>query len=473
MRKVFFILLMLPAILLAAPVDPNLAQQVAQNFIISTGDSLSVQQQTNQPSRLKRVAKQSSDTPPYYIFNNEEGGFVIVSGDDCATPILGYSYEGSIDLDNMPIQLQELLQAYAAEIKEAVDNNLQATEEVAESWEAYRRAPLSQKTTTVVNALIATSWDQYPRYNDLCPSDPSLANLGGHPTTGCVATAMAQVMKYWEYPEQGIGYHSYSSNRYGTLSANFANTKYDWENMPLKLSSSTSSTQNNAVATLMYHCGVAVDMNYNSDSEGKGSSSAYLIDYGKGRASAEKALKTYFGYASTVSGKKSSSMSSSAWEAMLKNELDNKRPMLYRGAPSADSGGHAFICDGYDSNNKFHFNWGWSGSYNNGFFSLTALTPGNYNFSSSQQAVIGIKPADGSGPAKNYLLYMNTDLTALNTSNTGSSLDVNPYYYGTNMTFQARVEIMVLVRLMVHSELLHSRKTENLLHGQKNRILTH
>ena len=233
----------------------------------------------------------------------------------------------------------------------------------------------------------------------------------------------------------GFGNKSYKSQHYGTLSANFANTIYDWDNMPNKLTSSSPSTQKNAVATLMYHCGVAVEMDYNSD--GRGSSSAYTVDLGGGRPSAEKALKTYFGYATTLQGKQSANMSASAWKSLLKNELDNQRPILYRGQSSI--GGHAFICDGYDNNDHFHFNWGWGGQAN-GFFSLTALTPRNYNFSEGQQAIIGIQPLDGSGPAKNYLLYMNTDLNAQNTSNTGSSTDVNPYVYGKTMTFTARVE---------------------------------
>ena len=432
MKKLLFILLMLPATLLAAPVDPNLAQQVAENFINSSVEGLTAQT-ANQPRKLKRVAKQVTDNPPYYIFNNEEGGFVIVSGDDCATPILGYSNEGCIDLDNMPIQLEELLGAYAAEIQYAVENNLHATEEVTDSWASYKRAPQAQTTTAVVNALITTSWKQYPRYNDKCPVDASLSSLGGHPSTGCVATAMAQIMKYWEYPKKGYGSKSYPSEHYGTLSADFGSTKYDWDNMPLKLSSSTSSTQNNAVATLMYHCGVAVEMEYNRD--GDGSSTANTIDGGGGRASAETALRDYFGYVSSLKGKQSSSMSASAWKSLLKTELDNKRPMIYRGE---SSGGHAFICDGYDSNDKFHFNWGWGGQAN-GFFSLTALTPGNNDYTQNQCAIIGIKPKDGSSPAKNYDLYMNTDLTATNTSSSTSS-EPNAYYYGSNMSFTAKVE---------------------------------
>lgn len=436
MKRLPFILLCLPALLWAKPVSMNQAQQVAEKFINSTDESLSSPSVTK-PRHLKRVAKQVIDASPFYIFNNEDGGFVIVAGDDCATPILGYSDEGYIDLNNMPIQLEELLNAYALEIQEAVDNNLQATDDVAASWETFNKAQQVKKTTAVVNALITTSWNQYPRYNNKCPADASLSSLGGHPTTGCVATAMAQIMKYWEYPKKGYGNKSYRSDYYGTLFADFGSTAYDWENMPSKLSSSTSSTQNNAVATLMYHCGVAVSMCYNSD--GHGSSGAYVATLRSGQPSAEDALKTYFGYASTVSGKIwEQSISTSQWSNMLKSELDSKRPILYAGYMPNGNGGHAFICDGYDSNNKFHFNWGWGGQAN-GFFSLTALTPGNYNYSAGQQAVIGITPKDGSSPAKQYDLYMNTDLTATNTSSSSSS-DPNAYYFGNTMSFTAKVE---------------------------------
>lgn len=442
MKKISLFLLLLPAITFAAPVSKNQARSIGENFFNNSIQVNRVQKKkanfiSPQQPGMKKVRMSNGDSyAPYYIFNNEDGGFVIVAGDNCATPILGYSDEGSIDLDNMPIQLQELLQAYALEIQEAVDNNLQATEDVTEAWATYRRTPQAQTTTTAVSALIQTSWDQYPRYNNKCPSDPSLSSLGGHPTTGCVATAMAQVMKYWEYPKKGYGSKSYRSEYYGTLSADFGSTAYDWDNMPLKLSSSTSSTQNYAVAILMFHCGVAVSMNYNSD--GQGSSGAFVVDVGYGQASAEKALTEYFGYASTVTGKKfDQSTTTAQWTNMLKTELNNKMPVLYAGY-SPNGGGHAFICDGYDSNNKFHFNWGWGGQAN-GYFSLTALTPGNHNYSLGQQAVIGIKPKDGSAPAKNYDLYMNTDLTATNTSSSTSS-EPNAYKFGKTMSFTAKVE---------------------------------
>ena len=432
--------MLLPAITFAAPVSRNQARSIGENFFNKSIQVNRVQNKkanfiSRQQPGMKKVRMSNGDSyAPYYIFNNEDGGFVIVAGDNCATPILGYSTEGNIDPNNLPIQLQELLEAYAEEIQHAVDNNDQPTDSIAKLWDAYSRAPQSQNATAVVNALIVTTWNQYPRYNNKCPIDASLSDLGGHPSTGCVATAMAQVMKYWEYPSKGYGSNSYRSEHYGTLSADFGSTAYNWDNMPNKLSSSTSSTQNNAIATLMYHCGVAVSMNYNSD--GYGSSGANTLDWGGGRASAETALKTYFGYASTLEGKQRSSMSSSAWISLLKTELDNRRPMLYRGVSS--QGGHCFICDGYDSGNKFHFNWGWGGS-SNGFYAITAGTSGCHEFAQDQCAIVGIKPKDGSSPAKNYDLYMNTDLTATNTSGSTSS-EPNAYYFGNTISFTAKVE---------------------------------
>ena len=440
MKNLLFLLLMLPATLLAAPISKEQAQLIGGNFFtksIKANRDLGRLANFIMPeqSNARRIRKSSGENyAPYYILNNEEGGFVIVSGDDCATPILGYSTEGSLDVTNLPIQLEELLQAYTEEIQYAAENNIQATDSIKDLWNTYRNAPQNVNATAVVSALISTTWDQYPYYNLKCPSDASLSSKGGHPTTGCVATAMGQIMKYWGYPKKGTGSKSYKSEHYGTLSANFSITEYDWANMPLQLSSSTSSTQNNAVATLLYHCGVAVEMNYNSD--GKGTSGALILASSR-CASSEAALKNYFGYSSTIAGKMSSSMSASAWNSMLKTELENKRPVLYAGYNPNGRGGHAFVCDGYDSDDKFHFNWGWGGQAN-GFFSLTALTPSGHNYSSGQQAVIGIKPKDSSSITKTYDLYMNTDLTAIGT-NTSSS-ETNAYTFGKTVSFTAKIE---------------------------------
>jgi hypothetical protein len=429
MKKLLFILLILPTILLAAPVDPTLALQVAEKFFENAIQENVIKQRkaSLQPVRhagskkIRRSIGRSYE--PYYIFNNADGGFVIVAGDDRVQPILAYSTNGEFAQDSLPIQIQEWLDMYSEQIQYVVDNNI-SNDSITNLWNTS--APYRVKTSDVVSPLIQTHWKQSPLYNDKCPYDATLSPKGFHPTVGCVACAMGQIMKYWEFPAMGIGSHSYKSANYGTLSANFGRTQYDWANMPVRLTTSSTEAQIDAVSTLLYHCGVSVDMQYNSD--GNGSSGAYTVLSGLEKAlkaTAEEALVDYFGYkASSVKGKIKSDYSNSAWVALLKNELDNKRPILYSGA--GDSGGHAFICDGYDSNDKFHINWGWGGQAD-GFFAITALNPSNYNFTQDQRAIIGIIPDQTS---QEYDLAMYADLATTNSS----------YTFGNDISITGQVE---------------------------------
>lgn len=243
--------------------------------------------------------------------------------------------------------------------------------------------------------LMTTKWNQSPYYNALCPANS---------VTGCVATAMAQIMKYWNYPAKGTGFHSYNHPTYGTLSANFGGTTYQWSSMP-----NTVNSANNAVATLMYHCGVSVNMDYSPQSSG-----AYVIqDSPTPQACSEYALKTYFGYRSTLQGVQRNNYNQTQWINLLKIELNAGRPVLYAGFGSG--GGHAFVCDGYDNNNFFHFNWGWGGS-SDGYFQTSALNPGSLGtgggsggFNSDQQVVIGIQPPSGGVP-QNHDLYLYSNI---------------------------------------------------------------
>lgn len=371
--------------------------------------------------KIRRAIGRSYE--PYYIFNNADGGFVIVAGDDRVQPILAYSTNSEFAQDSMPEQVKEWLDMYSEQIQYVADNNI-SNDSITNLWNTS--APWRVKTSAVVSSLIQTHWKQSPLYNDKCPYDATLSPRGFHPTVGCVACAMGQIMKYWEFPAMGIGSHSYNSANYGTLSANFGRTQYDWANMPVRLTTSSTEAQIDAVSTLLYHCGVAVDMQYNSD--GNGSSGAYTVLSGLEKvlkATAEEALVDYFGYkASSVKGKFMSDYTNSAWAALLKNELDNYRPILYSGA--GDSGGHAFICDGYDSNNYFHFNWGWGGQAD-GFFTLTALNPSSYNFTQDQKAIIGIIPDQTS---QEYDLAMYADLATANSS----------YTFGNDISITGQVE---------------------------------
>ncbi|MBR6492205.1 MAG: C10 family peptidase, partial [Bacteroidales bacterium] len=304
----------------------------------------------------------------FYIFKNDEG-FVIVSADDRTIPILAYSTEGTFETESIPENLAYWLSGYEQAIQAIIDEQAEPSEEIVRQWQEMLEGNLPQHKDVVIPELLSTKWDQDEPYNNLCPSGT---------VTGCVATAMAQIMKHWENPVHGTGSHSYYHPTYGTLSANFGNTTYDWDNMPATVTVASPEAEQLAVATLMFHCGVSVNMMY-----GTSASSAYSEDV-------PYALESYFGY--TTSGiLYKSNYSNSAWISLLKNELDAYRPIYYCG--SGIYGGHAFVCDGYDSDNKFHFNWGWSGNAN-GYYAIGNLNPINFIFNSNNAAIL-IEPVSG------------------------------------------------------------------------------
>ena len=317
-----------------------------------------------------------SGLPNLYIFNAEPG-FVVMAADDRVQPILGYSMTGKFVTEDMPSNVRGWLQGYNDEIQSAIDNHAKASFKTAQQWKALLEGnPNASKSTTVVQPLIQTKWDQGSPYNDLCPS--------GY-VTGCVATSMAQVMKYWNYPTNGIGMHSYMWNG-EYLNADFSNTTYDWENMTNIYGSNSTDIQKNAVATLMYHCGVSVDMNYGPNS-------------GATAESVPIALINYFNYSNeTQLLYRSNYSDDNEWISMLKAELDQSRPIWYRGTGA--SGGHAFVCDGYDDANYFHFNWGWSGSCDD-YYTVNNLYPGPGGigsgaygiFNDGQAALFGLQPS--------------------------------------------------------------------------------
>ncbi|MDR2084961.1 MAG: C10 family peptidase [Bacteroidales bacterium] len=297
----------------------------------------------------------------FYIFNsNANKTFIIVSADERVLPILGYSDEGCFDTNNFPPNMKAWLDGYAAEMDYIFSlDNIEKHPE----WQSISEGNIN-KGTDAVEPLINLHWDQSPHYNALCP---------GNSVTGCVATAMAMIMKYWNHPVKGYGQSSYYHSTYGILSANYDTTFYQWDQMPIQVTS-----PNIAVATLMYHCGVSVRMQYDPSASG-----AYTTDV-------VYALKTYFGYQSQCTHKNKEDYSITDWENMMRAELDLGRPMQYHGS-DVSYGGHSFNLDGYNDNNQFHFNWGWSGS-GNGYFTISNLNVGWYQFNSNQGVVMNIEP---------------------------------------------------------------------------------
>lgn len=418
-RKLLLILIVAFSLqLLGNPVDENTAKQLAQNFwkennIMGVkGDKVFKKRMSD--ATFVNIAPQCGYSE-FYLFNNEGGkGFVIIAADDCVAPILAYSYENNFATDTLTPEMKWWLDGYAEQIQKAVALRSIATDEIQTEWESLMQSNnLPIRTETAVNPLITTTWGQGEYYNAQCPS-----LLGFHTPTGCVATAMAQIMKYWNYPTHGYNYHSYPCRPYGIQSANFAGTNYQWSSMPNSVTS-----PNNAVATLMYHCGVSVEMDYGII-HGSG---AQIISYnGQFEYCAENAFKTFFGYSQALSGIERQ-YNESNWTNIIKNELNNSRPILYGGS---GTGGHAFVCDGYNNSNYFHFNWGWNGE-SNGYYTLNNLNPMNggeqENYTQHQHALIGIQPDNN---LQNYNLVLLRDIEMLDAwgiGNFGFGQDISMY----------------------------------------------
>ena len=380
MKRTSFIILLAFAILgrtfsqSAEKISEEKAMQTAQIFA-----------DANLDAKGEALTLVSSDG--IYVYNVGDKGFVIVSGSTVLPPVLGYSkHENFPDLDDAPENFASWIQHYKDMIDYAVAFDIQPETDVLQQWNDALNGRFTTKSTTTVDPLITTHWNQDCYYNEYCPSTGGGWWGGGpcgHVYAGCVACAMAQVMKYWNHPEVGFGSHSYTHSEYGEQSANFGATTYQWASMPEQIYSS-----NDAVATLMYHCGVSVDMNYGPSGSGAQSKDV------------EIALRSYFGYCGAKYRQKSA-YDHEVWIEMLKAELDLSHPIYYSG--SNGSSGHAFVCDGYDENDLFHFNFGWSGSGDD-YYSLYDVN----GFNSGQAAVTNIVPLEIRAD-ENGIIYVSAD----------------------------------------------------------------
>ncbi|MFH1004906.1 MAG: C10 family peptidase, partial [Bacteroidota bacterium] len=281
--------------------------------------------------------------------------------------------------NNRPPNIEEWYNNYDKQIKYIADNKIDNKETIQE-WYSIRDNNFHRSSTQAVPPLLKTTWNQECYYNASCPVDAS--GPCGHCPAGCAATAMAQIMKYWKYPTKGTGSNSYTQSPYGTLSADFGATTYNWGSMPNNVTS-----PNTAVATLMYHCGVGSNMKYGTSSSGTTVSSALI------------AFINYFNYP-YAEYKSMSRFTVASWINILKSELNASRPVLYAGANANGADGHSFVCDGYDNNNNFHFNWGWSGDAN-GYYAISSLTPSGKDYSYRNLIIIRIKPPSNA-PIANF-----------------------------------------------------------------------
>lgn len=383
MKRFFFLwFLFFSGIVQAGNVTEDQARQIAVSFWqsapVTRGGIPSLQMVFHSEDLVTRSSVQS---PAYYVFDNTGGpGFVIVAGDDVAMPVLGYSFEHEFSKDNLPANLKAWLEYMRDEVNEARRSGAKAESAVTRAWSQV-------EVGTPVVELETAKWNQMEPYNLLCPI------VGGESTyTGCTATAVAIVMRYHQWPEKGVGtLPGYKISRGEVLPELPLGHTYDWKNMPLEYPYlGYSQVEANAVAVLMRDCGWMIFSDYGPIGSVGTMASSYDIPSG---------LKTYMGYDKKARIISRNGYSTFEWNALMKGELDNSRPIIYAGFSVRS--GHAFVLDGYTDQDYYRVNWGWGG-YCDGYFLLTALDPegqgaggseGGYN--TSQTAVIGIQKDDG------------------------------------------------------------------------------
>lgn len=318
-------------------------KQISQNAALSAARKYS---RTGQVAPAKNLRSDKTNNAPYYAFNLEQG-YVIVSGDDEMTELVGYAENGFFDAENVPPQMQLWLDGYAEYVAAVQSGKAKA-----------RKILLSDSPSVVVEPLVTTKWNQDAPFNNFAPEYTDDNNNTQRCATGCAATAMAQIMKFHNWPEQGVGHYSYEHQSFGTISSNFSEHVYDWTNMIDRYNNGEySSEQADAVALLMKDCGVSLNMNYGPVS------GASIYSY-------YPAFKNYFRYTSRTVNR--SGCETAEFTKIITDELQEGRPIIYCG--TGEDGGHAFVVDGYDTNYFLHVNWGWGG-YSDGYFDMNYMDP--------------------------------------------------------------------------------------------------
>jgi hypothetical protein len=356
------------------------SQTLNQNEAISLATSF-LQSKINQAGDTRMLSKivhcdlKSADEKNlYYIINFEDGGFVILSSDQRFYPILAYAFDGNFETDNVPENCNTWLATWESQILYALENENDFLEDQSNAWENLTTQVQAVKGAKGVAPLTTCRWSQTEPHNQMCPADPD--SYDGHTPAGCVATAMAQLIYYYRFPESGAGTVLYTPpykiGIYGPQYVNFAEALYDWPAM-----TDLCRETNDAIAQLCYHTGVSVKTGYMPESSGANINSV------------SAALSENFNYLADDYLERAEVANTAAWTALLIENLENSKPVLYRS--SSGWGGHVYLCDGYQDSTHFHFNWGWGGAYN-GYYFIDNLVPGGININSGQGAIFNIYP---------------------------------------------------------------------------------
>ena len=372
----FVILLLLNTInLWAIEPDLNVIKKVAVNFFSNINSS---ENNLNRTQILDIVEHKYDSILCYYTINFIDGGYVNVAASYASIPVLSYSLDGRIDNDTdyLSPAYQDWMNTYKIKIYEAIISKADYKVTI-EKWHSLleNNCDKTKTRSTVVGPLTTSKWGQSYTNDFSCPGYNSFADVSascpcGHCAIGCVAIAMAQIMYYWKHP-LNKGFYNY----------------YDWCFMKDELNydygyNPTFENEQKAISKLAYDCAESVNMNYCSDGCGSGASTSDVVN----------ALIYSYKYHNDAEYLNKSSFSVSEWKDLIKSDIDNNQPIIYRGEGSE---GHAFICDGYDESSDgdfFHFNFGWNGSFEQDWFTLDDITPGSGNFTSDQAAIFHIKP---------------------------------------------------------------------------------
>lgn len=382
----------------AKHIPAETAKIIAANFISQTSPSFKSNSSTLELSHVEYLKDQglrnNSKSIGYYVYNiTNNGGFVIISGDDRAYPILGYSTSGNFQPNETPDNMRSWLASYGQEVSFLIENNIPAAEESLKLWKELSSGP-KQITYPGLVELKTARWHQSAPYNKFCP-----ILRGDTCITGCVATAIGIVMRHYRWPQKGTGHYSYTTSTHKIYVTADFNVTYDWDNM-LDFYPTYGATEKeiDAVATLLFHCGVAVNMDYGPTLSGTNVSMSSLRRFFDYHPAARYVSRLFY--------------SDDEWITLVQSQLDNNHPILYSGSNDRD-GGHQFVIDGYNKNNNFvRINWGWGAI--SGYYSLSAYKPTKsyITYPNNQYMSVDFIPSNIILEEKNELRLINGGLKA-------------------------------------------------------------
>lgn len=392
MNKIILIFTVL-SITFCAPVSADKALEVAGNIFVQYHDSHNI----NNFVISESVQIPSDAGTLIYLYHLDPIGFILISGHDSAMPCLGFGFDANFILDGMPGNISGLFNSFKTDIREMLDNDTPQRQDIRELWNRFTSNEFNYTRERNVSPLIDAEFNQSGGWNNGVTS-----GIGFNGPVGCVSVAMCQVMHYWNHPYVGESSHSYNEDDYGLISISFEDSYYDFDNMAATYATGPSQL-------LLFHAGVSVNMDY--DFSGSG---AYVVG---GYPSSEYALQTFFKYSNNISHVYKQFFSDTEYRNILKEELDNNRPIIARGFDNSDYGGHAWNIDGYNGNN-LHCNWGWGGA-SNGYYNVTSMG----GFPDDQAALIGIIPNTIESPMALFDYY--TDISTVYFIDLSSEINVD------------------------------------------------